>query len=75
MVSFLQEDYEEILAGFFLGLDSSVSIIINWELDDQVSIPCSVRNFFLRHPVHTGCGVHQASYPMGIGGSEAFSPE
>jgi hypothetical protein len=47
---------------------SSVSIVSDYGLDDQDSIPDSGRGFFPSLCVQTGSGAHPASCPMGTGG-------
>jgi hypothetical protein len=51
--------------------DNVVGIATGYGLDDQVSEFESwwVQEFSLLHVVQTSSGAHQASYPMGTGGS------
>jgi hypothetical protein len=52
--------------------DSSVSIVLNYRLDDWgsgVRFPAGDGNFSLSHHVQDGSGAHPASYPMGTRGS------
>jgi hypothetical protein len=42
------------------------------ELGDQSRIQAGRRVFFFFYNVHTGCGIHPASYPIGTG---TISPE
>jgi hypothetical protein len=44
---------------------------LGYEMDDQSSIPGAGNDWicFLRHRFQTGSAAHQASYPMGTGGS------
>jgi hypothetical protein len=36
---------------------------------NRVQFPAGGREFSLLHSIHTGCGAHPASHPVGIGGS------
>jgi hypothetical protein len=56
----------------FKSRDSSVGIALGYGLDDRGSMvwfPTGAGNFSLHHRVQNGSGAHQASYPMGTGGS------
>jgi hypothetical protein len=51
---------------------SSVVIATGYGLDNQglgIQFLAGARKFSLLHHVHTGCGAHPASYPMGTRGS------
>jgi hypothetical protein len=50
----------------FRSLDSSVGIATGYGLDGRVRVP-AVQEFSILHGVHTDCGAHPASYPMGTG--------
>jgi hypothetical protein len=55
-----------------MSRNSAVGIATGYRLDDRmirVRFPAVAEKSFLRHRVHTGSGVHLASYLMGIGGS------
>jgi hypothetical protein len=49
--------------------DSSVSIAMGYGLGDRGSIPGGGWEFSLHHLVQNISGAHQASYPLGTGGS------
>jgi hypothetical protein len=52
--------------------DSSVGIVLGYELDDRrsrVRFSAGAGNFSLHHRVQNGSGAHPASYPMGSRGS------
>jgi hypothetical protein len=56
----------------FMSLDSSVSIVISYGLDDKmirVRFLARAGNVSLQHHVQTGGGAHPASYPVGTRGS------
>jgi hypothetical protein len=48
--------------------DSSVSIVSNYRLDNQASIPSRDKAFFTSLCVQLSSEDHPASYPMGTGG-------
>jgi hypothetical protein len=55
-----------------MSRDSSVAIVIGYELDDPiigVRLPAGAGKFSLRCNVQTVSGAHPASYPMRTGGS------
>jgi hypothetical protein len=65
-------NFNEGMYGHVQSHDSSVSIVLNYGLDDQgsrVRFLAGAGNFSLHHHVQNGPGAHPASYPLGTRGS------
>jgi hypothetical protein len=61
-----------ILLEYLESRDSSVGIVLGYELDDRgsrVRFPAGAGNFSLHHHVQNGSGAHPVSYPKGTMGS------
>jgi hypothetical protein len=68
----VQEIYLQYLQFIRQSRDSSVSIALDYGLDDRgsrVRFPAGAGNFSLHHLLQNGSGAHPASYPMGTRGS------
>jgi hypothetical protein len=70
----MSDSYEHLHQGLngYKNCDSSVSIMLDYRLDDwgsRVQFLVRAGNFSLDHHVQNGSGAHSASYPMGSRGS------
>jgi len=54
-----------------MGLDSLISKMTCYGLDDRGSIPDSGKNLSLRYHVQSGSAAHLTSYPINVRGKAA----